>query len=295
MNFTSRLLLFLLVVGFLGTLGCAHSTDAIGSSNADSGVSKASGITYSGITNELSVSKEISDSGTADCAAQIKTSKVNITSENRTYPAYTAAPAAEGNYPAIVLIHSFKGFEPGYGKMVDRMAADGYVVIAPFWQTYSTSPSDTEVEALVRKSVAYLDKRENVDSERLGLTGFCAGGRYTMLFLPRIKEFKTGVAWYGFPYTGGTEIQPDKPASLIDQLDVPMLMIHGTRDQASNISNIYRYAGELDAANKYFELKVYQGEPHGFMITGSGELSESFVAQDAYKQMIGFFDRTLKN
>jgi carboxymethylenebutenolidase len=295
MNLISRLLLFLLTVGFLGTLGCTYSTNAGVSSNADSGISEAAGTTCSEIEHGLSASENISGSGTADCAAQIKTSKVNITSENRTYPAYTAAPAAEGNYPAIVLIHSFKGFEPGYGEMVDRMAADGYVVIAPFWQTYSNAPSDSEVEALVRKSVAYLDKRENVDSERLGLTGFCAGGRYTMLFLPRIKEFKTGVAWYGFPYTGGTEIQPDKPASLIDQLDVPMLMIHGSRDQASNISNIYRYAGELDAANKYFELKVYQGEPHGFMITGSGELSESFVAQDAYKQMIGFFDRTLKN
>jgi len=208
MNLISRLLLVLLTVGFLGTLGFAYASNAGVSSNADSGMSEAEGITCSGTEHELSVSENISGSETAGCAAQIKTLTVNLTSENRTYPAYTAAPAAEGNYPAIVLIHSFKGFEPGYGKMVNRMAADGYVVIAPFWQTYSTSPSDAEVEALVRKSIAYLDKRENVDSERLGLTGFCAGGRYTMLFLPQIKEFKTGVAWYGFPYTGGTEIQP---------------------------------------------------------------------------------------
>jgi carboxymethylenebutenolidase len=258
-------------------------------------MSEAAGTTCSGTEKELSVSEMTLNSETANCAVRIKTSKINISSENRTYPAYIAAPAAEGNYPAVVLIHSFKGFESGYAKMVDRMAADGYVVIAPFWQTYSNSPADAEVEALVRKSVAYLDKREDVDSRRLGLTGFCAGGRYTMLFLPQVKEFKTGVAWYGFPYTGGSEIQPVKPASLINQLDVPMLMIHGSRDQASNISNIYRYAGELDAANKYFELKVYQGEPHGFMITESGELSESFVAKNAYKEMIGFFDRTLKN
>lgn len=113
-----------------------------------------------------------------------------------------------------------------------------------------------------------------------------------MLFLPQIEEFEFGVAWYGFPYAGGTETQPDQPVSLIDQLDVPMLIIHGTRDQASNISDIYRYAGELDASDKYFELKVYQGEPHGFMIE-DGELSESFVAQDAYKEMIDFFNRTL--
>ena len=229
---------------------------------------------------------------TLNCAVQVKNLYSQYYKRKPDLSAYTAAPASKGNYPAVVLIHSFKGFEPGYKKMVDRMAADGYVVVAPFWQTYSGSPSDAEVEALVRNSIAYLEKREDVNSEKLGLTGFCAGGRYTMLFLPQIKEFKSGVAWYGFPYTGGSEIQPDKPASLIDQLDVPMLMMHGTRDQASNISDIYRYAGELDAADKYFELKVYQGEPHGFMITKSGELSESFVAQDAYKEMISFFDRT---
>lgn len=294
MNLISRLLLFLLVVGFLGTLACTYSSNA-DSSNAGSELQETAGMASNETGNQLSVSGQTMGIETVRCAVQIKNSTVNITSENRTYKAYTAAPAAKGNYPAIVLIHSFKGFEPGYKKMVDRMAADGYIVIAPFWQTYSNSPSDAEVEALVRNSIAYLDKREDVNSDKLGLTGFCAGGRYTMLFLPQIKEFKTGVAWYGFPYTGGSEIQPDKPGSFTDQLDVPMLMMHGTRDQASNISDIYRYAGELDASNKYFELKVYQGEPHGFMITKSGELSESFVAQDAYKEMISFFDRTLNN
>lgn len=232
---------------------------------------------------------------TANCSALIQTKMVNITSNHKVYPAYTAAPAAEGNYPAIVLIHSFKGFEPGYQTMVNKMADDGYVVIAPFWQTHDTSPSDAEVESLIRNSITYLETRDDVDIERIGLTGFCAGGRYTMLFLPQIKEFESGVAWYGFPYTGGSEIQPDRPASLIDQLDAPMLMIHGTRDQYSNITDIYRYSGELDAVDKYFELKVYQSEPHGFMIKENRELSESFIAQDAYDEMISFFDRTLKN
>ena len=273
MNFMNKLLLLLLIVGFLGTLGCASSDS----------------------NPELASEVQTTDTETVDSAVQIQTSTVNITSENQTYQAYTAAPAAEGNYPAIVLIHSFNGFEPGYQEMVDRMAADGYVVVAPFWQTYFRSPSDAEVEALVRSSIAYLDKREDVDSGKLGLTGFCAGGRYTMLFLPQIEEFESGVAWYGFPYSGGSEIQPDQPANLVDQLDAPMLIIHGTRDQVSNISDIYRYAGELDTNDKYFEMKVYQGEPHGFMIAEDGELSESFVAQDAYREMMNFFDRTLNN
>jgi carboxymethylenebutenolidase len=293
MDMISRLLLFSLLVGFLCTLGCVYSSNSGLSDNAHFKVQNITGTASDG------TGKEVLDPGksfgleTAGCGIHIKSSTVNLASENRTYPAYIAAPAAKESSSAIVLIHSFKGFEPGYKKMVDRMAAEGYVVIAPFWQTYSTSPSDAEVESLIRSSIAYLVKTEGVKSEKLGLTGFCAGGRYTMLFLPQIKEFKTGVAWYGFPYTGGSEIQPDRPASLIGQLDAPLLIIHGTRDKVSNISDIYRYAGELDIADKYFELKVYQGEPHGFMIAESGELSESPVAQDAYKEMISYFGRTL--
>ncbi|MCQ1537231.1 dienelactone hydrolase family protein [Methanosarcina sp. KYL-1] len=266
--------MFLLVGCLLGASGCTDSGDSepeVPPSPDVPTVPEASGSVPADIRNET----------------------VDILSEDQAYPAYTAAPASEGSYPAVVLIHSFNGFQPGYKEMVDRMAADGYVVVAPQWQNYSQSPPDAEVESLVRSSITYLQGRDDVNPEKLGLTGFCAGGRYTMLFLPQVAEFKSGVAWYGFPYAGDSETQPDKPADLAGQLDSPMLMIHGTRDQPSNISDIYRYAGELDAADKYFELKVYQGEPHGFMITEDGELSESFVALDAYGEMIEFFNRTL--
>ncbi len=112
-----------------------------------------------------------------------------------------------------------------------------------------------------------------------------------MLFLPQMPEFRSGVAWYGFPYSGGFANQ-SKPVDYIDQLKEPMLMIHGTYDMASPIADIYRYATALNASGKYFELKVYQGQPHGFMIE-NGQLSQSFVAKDAFREMTDFFNRTL--
>jgi carboxymethylenebutenolidase len=222
---------------------------------------------------------------------QIQGATVEIASGNQTYPAYLAAPAEEGKKPAVVLIHSFAGLEPGYRNMTDDFAREGYVVISPEWQTFNKTPTDEVVGGLIKDSVAYLRTRTDVDTSRLGLTGFCAGGRYTMLFLPQMPEFKSGVAWYGFPYSGGFANQ-SKPIEFIDQLKVPMLMIHGTHDQASPVEDIYRYATALNASGKYFELKVYQGQQHGFMIE-NGQLSRSFVAQDAYREMITFFDRTL--
>lgn len=224
---------------------------------------------------------------------QVEGIETQINSGNLTYPVYVAAPTTGNKKPGIVLIHSFRGLEPGYIDLVDKMASENYVIIAPKWQTFETSPSDEVIEELINDSIIYLKARPDVDPNLLGLTGFCAGGRYTMLFMPQIEELDSGVAWYGFPYSGGSATQPDKPVDALAGLEDPLLIIHGTRDQASNISDIYSYAVELDNAEKYFEMKVYQGQPHGFMIE-NGQLSQSFEAQDAYWQMMTFFDRTLK-
>ncbi|MCM2466850.1 dienelactone hydrolase family protein [Methanoculleus oceani] len=217
---------------------------------------------------------------------------VNIQSGGQNYPAYITTPEDTGPYPAVVLLLSFNGLEVGYQDMIDRLATEGFVVIAPEWQTFEESPDDNVTEALVRDTVAYLGTRPEVNSSSIGLTGFCAGGRYTMLFLPRIEEFSSGVAWYGFPYSGG-QANGTPPAEFIDNITDPMLIIHGTADEASPVADIYRYATDLDTAGKYFELKVYQGEPHGFMIGEDGELVESPVAESAYQEMAIFFNRTL--
>ncbi len=220
-------------------------------------------------------------------AQAVKSADVEVTSGGQGYSSYIATPAEEGAYPGIVLIHSFRGLEEGYRTMTDWFAAEGFVVLAVGWQTYEQSPSDEAMLQLVQDSMDFLSQRDDVDATRLGLTGFCAGGRYTMLLLPQIEALGAGVAWYGFPYRGETQ-----PAELIEQLSAPMLIIHGTADQPSPMSEIYEYATALDEAGKSFELKVYQGEPHGFMLS-SGQLREDEVAQNALEEMVSFFRRKL--
>jgi carboxymethylenebutenolidase len=218
-------------------------------------------------------------------------SMTSLVADGKTYPAFLAAPLTPGKHPAVVLMHSFNGLEPGYREMCNRMAGDGFVVIAPEWQTFGQRAGDPEVEAVIRSAVAALKSRTDVDGGRIGLTGFCAGGRFTMLFLPQVKEFNAGVAWYGFPnslgYTNNTA-----PTAHIGELEAPMLMIHGSRDTPSPITGIYNYSVDLDAAGKYFELKVYQGKPHGFMII-NGSLNREDYAEDAYNGMIAFLRRKL--
>jgi len=218
-------------------------------------------------------------------------STIEIASGNRTYPAYLAVGPGDASKPGVVLLHSFGGLVPGYRALADNLAGEGYVVIAPEWLTFGRPTQDEVVGQLIRDCISNLRSRPDVNSSALGLTGHCAGGRYTMLFLPQIEDLKSGVAFYGFPYRGGDN--QTSPADHISQLDAPMLIIHGTYDRASPVSDIYRYAADLNQSGKYFELKVYQGQPHEFMIQ-NGTLSQSFPAKDAYWQMVTFFNRTLK-
>ena len=216
------------------------------------------------------------------------TEDIAVMSGEQAYESYLAYPADEGVYPAVILIHSFRGLQEGYREMTDAFAAEGFVVLAIGWQTFESSPSDALVEQLLRDSIAFLSRRDDVDPARIGLTGFCAGGRYTMLFMPQIEAFAVGVAWYGFPNFG----EPSAPIDLIDQLDSPMLIIHGTLDRPSPIADIYAYATALGEAGKDFELKVYGNEPHSFMLD-EGKMSRDDVATDAFDEMLTYFRRKL--
>jgi carboxymethylenebutenolidase len=217
---------------------------------------------------------------TVPAFAQNTGQAISLMSAGKAYDSYFSAAAGPGRKPGIVLVHSFNGLEQGYKDLVDRFAADGFVVLAVGWQTFEKSPSDAVVEQIVRDAVAVLKARSDVDPAKLGLTGFCAGGRYTMLLLPAVPDFAAGVAWYGFPNTGGSAAQPVKPIDEIPRLQHPLLMIHGSADQASPIAGIFQYATALQAAGKYFELKVYQGLPHGFMVQ-NGQLWKTDKAEDA--------------
>jgi carboxymethylenebutenolidase len=220
-------------------------------------------------------------------AQDADTNMVEITSGDLNYPAYLAAPEGEGQHPAVILIHSFRGLEEGYTVMADQLAAEGFVVLAVQWQTFEQSPADAVVKLLVEDSITYLSSRPDVDPARIGLTGFCAGGRYTMLLLPQIPALKAGVAWYGFPNNGDPA-----PIDFVADLTAPMLIIHGTDDQPSPIASIYDYALALQEAGASFELKVYADEPHGFMLDG-GQLRQDEVAVDAYREMADYFKRKM--
>ena len=132
------------------------------------------------------------------------------------------------------------------------------------------------------------------NTNKLAITGFCWGGRIVWLYSAHSSQLKAGVAWYGFPYRTGFANGTTKPIDYLDSLTAPMLMIHGSADQASPVTDIYRYASALNQSQKYFELKVYEGQPHGFEIQ-NGVINDSDIGRDAFLEMVTFFDRKLNS
>lgn len=222
-----------------------------------------------------------------------KASDVAVTSGGKTDKLYLAAAASATKKPAIILIHWFNGLEQGSKDCTDERARAGLVTLAPGWQEDGKSPSDAAVRQLVKDGLSTLAKRPDVDMNRVGLTGFCAGGRYTTLLLPQIRAFQSGVAWHGFPHQGGTEKKPSKPADFIKDFSAPMLILHGIKDVPSPIADTYKCATELDAAGQPFTLKVYQGEPHGFLLN-EGKVTGTFASRNARDELISSFGKTLK-
>jgi carboxymethylenebutenolidase len=215
----------------------------------------------------------------------------DVISDGRRYHSGLAVPSRGAPHPGIVLLPAYqnsRSWEYGFNTIIDRLTTHGFVVLGVGWQTFEPDPGEAVMKQLVEDSIILLRERQDVDPARIGLMGFGDGGRYTMLMLSQIETLRAGVAWYGFPTRG----QP-APMDLVDDLCAPLLMIHGAADETSPISDIFDYAGALAQAGAYFELKVYSGESHGFLLS-DGNLREDEVAQSAFREMVAFLNRMLR-
>ena len=113
-----------------------------------------------------------------------------------------------------------------------------------------------------------------------------------MLYLPQVADFKAGVAFYGFLYSLGNT-NNTTPTEHIGELRDPILIINGSPIWRIRLMELIIYIKELEVADRYFDLKVYQRKLHGFMIA-NGTLVRDTAAEDAYAQMISIFKRRLR-
>ncbi|WP_255111673.1 dienelactone hydrolase family protein [Synechococcus sp. RedBA-s] len=102
------------------------------------------------------------------------------------------------------------------------------------------------------------------DTNRLGITGFCWGGRITWLYAAHNPNLRAGVAWYGRLTGNTTREQPSGPLDLADRIKAPVLGLYGGKDDGIPLETVERMQAALTAADSRSEIVIYADAPHGF-------------------------------
>ena len=195
-------------------------------------------------------------------------------------PAYFARPKEGGPFPTILVIEEIFGVHEYIKDICRRLAKSGYLAVAPelyariadlskmtdigqiIGNVISKAP-DATMESDLDAAVSWAAANHG-DPSRLGVMGFCRGGRDTWLYATHNPQLKAAVAWYGPVLGQSSPIQPQTPFDLAAQLKCPLLGLYGGQDKSIDTSDVKGAAAKATQAGKTVEIIVYPDAPHGF-------------------------------
>lgn len=197
-------------------------------------------------------------------------------------PAYRAAPAGKTGLPVVLVIQEIFGVHEYIADTCRRFARAGYLAIAPQLYARQGDPSGyTEIAKLMAEVVAKVPDAQVLgdldgavqwatahggDAARIGITGFCWGGRITWLYAAH-GPVKAGVAWYGRLVGEATANTPRHPLDIAPTLKAPVLGLYGEKDGGIPLDTVDKMKAALaggSAAAKASEFVVYPDAPHAF-------------------------------
>ncbi len=231
-------------------------------------------------------------------AAQAGT-MIEITSGKEKIQAYVAQPAAAAKKggPAVVVIQEWWGLTEWVKASADRIAGMGYVAIAPdlYRGQVATDPElahelmrglpDERAIRDVRAASAHLRSAAGGGAKRVGVIGFCMGGRLSLLSSLDKGPFDATVICYGSPETSPTRLKT---------LRGPVLGIYGGADRGLGAEQTDALTAGLKKAGKKGEVIVYPGAQHGFMNDSRPAQYDSLNTPQAWERITGFFRANLK-
>ena len=218
---------------------------------------------------------------------------------------YASIPGGSGPFPAVVVIQAAGGVNDFITKVSDSLAKEGYVAVAPDLFHRITDPSvtdgitkagqlsDPEIIADVNATVDFLRNHSAVDGERIGVTGFCMGGRVTWLAAASNPYFKAAV-----PYYGGNLMVPrggadQSPFQLANGINCPILFHFGEVDANPSQEDMRTLDDELTRLNKPHKFFTYPGADHAFM-DHTGARYHKEAAETSWPRTLEFFAAHLK-
>ena len=220
-------------------------------------------------------------------------------------PAYRAAPAGRSSLPVVLVVQEIFGVHEYIADVCRRLAHAGYLAIAPALYARQGDPAQyTEVARLLSELVAKVPDAQVLgdldatvrwagahggDLARVGITGFCWGGRITWLYAAH-GPVKAGVAWYGRLAGEASALTPRHPRDVAAALKAPVLGLYGEKDSGIPLDTVDKMKEALrkgSAAAQASEFVVYPDAPHAF----HADYRPSFrkeAAEDGWKRALAW-------
>lgn len=204
---------------------------------------------------------------------------IHIKVNGQTVPVYCAHPEGTTKLPVILVISEIFGVHEHIADVARRFAKAGYLALAPDLFVRQGDPSREKSVADLMKNIISKTPDANVmadldatvewartygaDTARLGITGFCYGGRITWLYSAHNPQVKAGVAWYGRLSGERTAAWPKLPVDIAGALQTPVLGLYGGKDQGIPLDTVEQMRTALGQGSQS-RIHVYPDAPHGF-------------------------------
>ena len=223
--------------------------------------------------------------------------------------AYRATPKGAARPPVILVVSEIFGAHEYIRDVCRRLAKLGYFAVAPelfarqgdprqissvadILAKITSKTPDTQVMSDLDATAAWAAK-QGADTDRLGITGFCWGGRITWLYCAHNPQIKAGVAWYGRLVGEVNEITPRHPINIVGELKAPVLGLYGGIDTGIPLETVEKMEMALkegSAAARLSEIHIYDNAPHAFHADYRPSFSKA-EAEDGWKRMLAWFER----
>jgi carboxymethylenebutenolidase len=223
-------------------------------------------------------------------------------------PVYFARPQGVANPPVVLVAMEVFGLHEYIRDVVRRLAKLGAFAIAPdyYFRLGADLPKMTEIKSIMAivntkpdaELVADLDaaaawaKAQGGDTGRLGIIGFCRGGRSVWIYCSESATPKAGVAFYGTLVDPPEQkaVWPKSPMDLAPELKAPVLGLYGGADQHISAKTVQEMKTRLEAAGKKVEFQIYPDAPHGFHADYRPSYRQA-DAEDAWRRMADWLRR----
>ena len=258
-----------------------------------------------GASAALAASAPVSAQQITTDTTGLEAGDVTIKVADGTLPAYRAMPATGGPFATILVAPEVFGLNHYMKDVCRRLAKAGYFAISP--DVYArkadltkissiaeilpivNAKADTEMMADFDATVTYAQGSGKANVEKLGMTGFCRGGRTVWMYAAHNPKLKAAVAWYG-PVAGKpSDPMPKTPMDLVKDIKVPVLGLYGAKDGGIPLADVEKMREALKGTGNKSEFVVYPDAGHGFGADFRPDNYRKQDAEDGWSRMLAWF------